>query len=601
LSIALRRLSFSTLLCGELLGYLALALSPEVDRIALAAVPLAVALLFLLGLRIGDRLLLLLVGGVVVAGLAGGYFSGLPMAIILSRGLLAVHGLLWLPRDRSAYRYWRLGIAFLEIILASILSPETHMFLIIFFFAMIASLALSFGFLERKFGSDPRLPLQFLASIFLLTFVIFLSSLVIFPLLPRSSGTGLGQQWSEPGYTETVDLRSSISWAAGSSRPMLWMFRPEGVAWPKILPYGLLRGAVLDRFTGEEWRPGAKQYGPLEPALDAIKVEIFREPVNANILPAPYGTSRLALGGRERGRYRSGEWPALSQRNKRVRYEAWVGGGNLNDEPKAIHREIPAPEKFPTITRLAAGWNRRGVSESEKIARVREYFRDFKWSLAPMQGAEGAGPHPVENFLQRTKEGHCELFATSAALLFRAMGMPSRLVAGFRAFPEGDLLTARNTDAHAWVEVWVKGRGWVPVDPSPVVAAEASWAVFDLYDQLNAYWYRYIVGYEFDGRALLSSLWGPGLGLAALLILLAAISRLRSLRLTWRRREPREAVTRAWEKIERKLGDSLGSSAAREVRGLYLELRFGPSDPAVADIARLKRSAAALARSIAAK
>ena len=237
MSIPLRRLSFVTLLVGELLGYLALALSPEVDRAALAVIPLVGVLLFLSGLRFGDRLLLLLVGGVVMAGLAGGYFGELPMALLLSRGLLAVHGLLWLPRDRGAYRYWRLGIAFLEIILASILSPETHMFLIIFSFAMIAALSLSFGFLERKFGSDPRLPFQFIASIFLLTFVIFLSSLLIFPLLPRSSGTGLGRQWSEPGYTETVDLRSSISWAAGSSRPMLWMFRPEGVTWPQILPY----------------------------------------------------------------------------------------------------------------------------------------------------------------------------------------------------------------------------------------------------------------------------------------------------------------------------------------------------------------------------
>ena len=65
--------------------------------------------------------------------------------------------------------------------------------------------------------------------------------------------------------------------------------------------------------------------------------------------------------------------------------------------------------------KLAASWNRRGISESEKIAKVREYFRDFKWSLALMRGTETGGMHPVENFLQRTKEGHCELFATSAA------------------------------------------------------------------------------------------------------------------------------------------------------------------------------------------
>src|SRR5690606_9212094 len=134
--------------------------------------------------------------------------------------------------------------------------------------------------------------------------------------------------------------------------------------------------------------------------------------------------------------------------------------------------------------------------------------------------------HPVENFLRHTKEGHCELFATAAALLFRELGMPSRVVAGFRVYPTGEVLTARNTDAHAWVEVWVKGKGWVPVDPSPAMAPASGWAIFDLYDQLNAYWYQYIVGYEFDSKALTARLRGPGLLAAGALFFFFVLFRL---------------------------------------------------------------------------
>jgi transglutaminase-like putative cysteine protease len=594
MSISLSKISFCTLVLGELLGFLSLALCPEASREAVLLVPLLAGLLFLLGVRIGDRILLALVAGLVLAGMGAGYSQ--PIALVLSSGLLAVHGLLWLPKSGGGYRYWRLGIAFFEIILAAILSPETHMFLIIFFFAVISSLALSFGFLERKLGeAAPRVPLQFLAPIFLLTVVIFLSSLLIFPVLPRSNATGLGRQWTEPGYTESVDFRSTISWAGGSSRPMLWIFLPEGRQWPEIIPHGLLRGAVLDIFDGEQWKAGAKQYSNSPGSQAGAKIEIFREPMGSNILLTPYGTTQVEMNGRERKAFSSGEWPALALRNRRVRYDAWLGEVAQADPPKAVHLEIPEAKILPTVASLAAGWNRRGMSEAEKVRKVLDHFRGFRWNLAPMNGVEPGKPHPVETFLSRTKEGHCELFATSAALLFRRMGMPARLVAGFRAYSDGDVLTARNTDAHAWVEVWMKGRGWVPVDPSPVVTRQHA-SYFDFYDKLNAYWYQYIVGYEFDGRAIWAKVQGPWLPVAAagvaVLWLLAFVVR----RLRRRGPAPRAAITLAWEKIERKLGRALDQPEADGLKRMYLELRFGPRQPGKEDLRCLKRSAADLAR-----
>src|SRR5690606_6660361 len=103
---------------------------------------------------------------------------------------------------------------------------------------------------------------------------------------------------------------------------------------------------------------------------------------------------------------------------------------------------------------------------------------------------------PLEKFLFIRKQGHCEWFASSTAVLFRLAGLPARLVAGFlvtRA-PMADILTVRSGDAHAWVEVWFEGVGWVPIDTTPKVLGVGSFLDFlsDSYEILGAYWSKYV-------------------------------------------------------------------------------------------------------------
>jgi hypothetical protein len=77
---------------------------------------------------------------------------------------------------------------------------------------------------------------------------------------------------------------------------------------------------------------------------------------------------------------------------------------------------------------------------------------------------------PLVGFVTQTREGYCQFFAGAMALMLRYLGIPARVAVGFAggtysAKAHAWLVTDR--EAHAWVEVWFKGYGWLPFDPTP--------------------------------------------------------------------------------------------------------------------------------------
>ncbi len=110
-------------------------------------------------------------------------------------------------------------------------------------------------------------------------------------------------------------------------------------------------------------------------------------------------------------------------------------------------------------------------SLNEKINAVTAYLNNkASYTLTP--GKTPSSYNFVDYFLVKNKKGYCVHFATAATLMFRALGVPARYVTGFVASEENydaskGYISVTDANAHAWVEVYCDGFGWIPVDVTP--------------------------------------------------------------------------------------------------------------------------------------
>jgi len=106
-------------------------------------------------------------------------------------------------------------------------------------------------------------------------------------------------------------------------------------------------------------------------------------------------------------------------------------------------------------------------TQYEKVMAINDYFsteNDFRYTTETQAGTTGSD---LMDFLSN-KQGYCEQYASAMAYLVRAVGIPARVAVGFgRGTETRDYISVTNKDAHAWVEVYFSGFGWVPFDPTP--------------------------------------------------------------------------------------------------------------------------------------
>ena len=117
---------------------------------------------------------------------------------------------------------------------------------------------------------------------------------------------------------------------------------------------------------------------------------------------------------------------------------------------------------------------------------------------------------PLADFLFHRRRGHCEYFASPMAVLLRVVGIPSRVITGFRGAQFNQVNSTyivRASDAHSWVEAYIPGAGWTTFDPTPAGDAPATnfWTRSQLYlDAAREFWREWIVNYDVGHQQNLS-------------------------------------------------------------------------------------------------
>ena len=125
------------------------------------------------------------------------------------------------------------------------------------------------------------------------------------------------------------------------------------------------------------------------------------------------------------------------------------------------------------VQALVDAWRAGGASDREVVDAAMRFFRKetFVYSLDP----QTYGADALTEFLFQRRSGFCEHYAASFATLMRIAGIPARVVIGYHGGEYnriGNYVLVRQLDAHAWAEVWMKGEGWLRVDPTNVIAPD---------------------------------------------------------------------------------------------------------------------------------
>jgi transglutaminase-like putative cysteine protease len=454
---------------------------------------------------------------------------------------------------------------------------------------------------------------------------------VLFPRIDRplwgmpsdalSGTTGLSDTMS-PGSIANLSISGDIAFRADFDGPV------------PAQRDRYFRGPVLSDFDGRAWRPASGWRGGITPKH----------------LPTPNVRYTLTLEPHQQ-RWLLGLETAVPQDQQLL-----DGDGVLYSRQPiqtrlrtTIEAHVPAdpwPQAVgPNMQRnlqLPAGYNPRTVALGQKIASenaapearvaaAQTFLRagHFLYTLTPPL----LGRNMADEFLFETKQGFCEHFAASFTILMRAAGVPARVVTGYQGGevnPVDGSLVVRQSDAHAWAEVWLPERGWVRVDPTAIAAPEridsgitsalpstadlpflvrtdSAWlrSLRDRVEALSHAWDIWVLGYNLQRQqdlmrraGLEPSDWQV---LVAVLVASAVLWQLAVWVLPQWRRRPLSHVDRVWHRLLRHLkrrgfeqGASEGALAFSErvgavrsewdaaltaLAGRYTHLKYGrPSD-----------------------
>lgn len=462
-------------------------------------------------------------------------------------------------------------------------------------------------------------------------------AILLFLLFPRLPGqfwavaplrgaatTGLSDEMS-PGDVSELSVSGELAFRA----------RFDGPLPPARERYW--RGPVLHMFDGRTWRQPRTPFAPQQVASTGATYEydLMLEPHQRRWIFALDVATRWPA----QRAIRTADLQLLSPREQPISTltsfrlqsaTAYTVSGPLPAFMRQVDLWLPEGRNARSLA-LAREMRERAGSDAAFIAAVLAKFRDeeYFYTLEPPR----LGLDSVDDFLFNTRRGFCEHFASAFTVLARAAGIPARVVTGYQGGeynPMNGYLRIRQSDAHAWSEVWLEGRGWERVDPTAAVAperiergieaalAEGGESLPGSYlqnsallnplrlawDATNTFWNNQVVGFSEDEQRWLLDRFSFGdggwqqLGVALALSLVAFFAAM-SAYLGWRfRPRTKDPLAQIYDQLCRKLGkhglaraphEGPSDYVARvlrarpelapqlvEARNLYVALRYGP-------------------------
>jgi transglutaminase-like putative cysteine protease len=295
------------------------------------------------------------------------------------------------------------------------------------------------------------------------------------------------------------------------------------------------RGLVLHYFDGRTWTGRDPMIDPrardrIRAMGEPLRYQVTLEPtrqhwVFALDVPVEWNLNQTFMGPDQ-------QLARVHPIDQRVQYNAvshtrYATDPALSRMAQGWYTRLP-DGRNPQTMNLASEMREAAGSDERYIAAVLRKFHDeeFFYTLRP----PALGRDPVDRFLFDTRRGFCEHYASAFATMMRAAGIPARIVLGYQGGelnPLGNYMLVRQSDAHAWTEVWLPSRGWHRVDPTAAVAPERilagmSGARFDsigavwgmgsstawvyqvvmYWDALNAAWNEWILAYGPENQQL---------------------------------------------------------------------------------------------------
>lgn len=356
------------------------------------------------------------------------------------------------------------------------------------------------------------------------------------------------------------------------------------------------RGPVLPKFNGQTWTRSiysnvSARQRPRQSDAD-LTYEIEMEPHRQRWLfaldyPAVYPSdSRLGLDYLLRS-----QRPVSSVKRYTISSDTDFLDNRIFNRT-LLNESLEIPDGTGERTRaMLRQWREEADSTSALIERALRYFRDnpffYRLDSLPLLS------DPIDEFLFDSRVGYCEHYASAFTFMMRAAGIPARVVTGYQGgFDNGDYFLVRQSDAHAWTEVWLGEQlGWTRFDPTAWVAPnrvqQGSRAVVDApnwlhipwlvdmrnqVDKLRHWWNKNIVSFNANRQSRLLQPWGiENVDQRQLLLILVVLSVIISLLIfLWHRHAGRarhhDPVVHAYRNLVRRLHKA----------GISMPLHAGP-------------------------